>query len=113
MIDPLASLVQHWEDEMNPDDLELWYPVSWDWRRDFWEQSEAVYNMTMLAKNQTGCNPLLVGHSFGGVLTYTSFTRYREELADNVHAVLYVTAPLQPFSGAEQSVTLFSVHTAF
>lgn len=102
VIDPLASLVDHWED-LNPGGPELWYPVSWDWRRDFWEQAEAVHNMALLAKNQTGCNPILVGHSLGGVLTYTAFTRYREKLADNVHAVMYATAPLQPFSGAAQS----------
>jgi pimeloyl-ACP methyl ester carboxylesterase len=104
VVDPLASLVQYWEDQ-NPDSGELWYPVSWDWRRDFWEQSEAVYKMALWAKNQTVCNPILVGHSMGGVLTYTAFTRYREALAENVHAVLYATAPLQPFSGTEQSTS--------
>jgi hypothetical protein len=99
----LASLVQSWE-ARNPAGPTLWYPVAWDWRRDYWEQCEAVYNMTLLAKARTGCNPILVGYSLGGLLTYTAFTRYREALADNVHGVLYTAAPLQPFSVVEKGV---------
>lgn len=75
------------------------FPVGWDWRRDFFEQSKRVYNTVLFAKNETGCNPIVVGHSFGGVVAYTAFTRYGKDFSDNVHAMLYSVSPFSPLAG--------------
>lgn len=74
----------------------LLFPVALDWRRDFYEQAEHVYRGVMTAKEGTGCNPIVVGLSFGGLLAYTAFTRYGRDFARHVHGVLYAAAYLQP-----------------
>ena len=76
--------------------MTLFFPVGYDWRRDFYEQAQHVYDAVLAAKEETGCSPILVGLSFGGLTAYTAFTRYGPALADNVHAVLYAVAPLTP-----------------
>ena len=57
-----------------------------------------MYDAVLAVKEETGCNPLLVGLSFGGLTAYTAFTRYGPALADNVHAVLYAVAPFTPLA---------------
>jgi pimeloyl-ACP methyl ester carboxylesterase len=93
----VAAIVAGWEEAVG-DNTTLFFPVAWDWRRDFYEQSERVYNMVLHAKEQTGCNPILIGISFGGLVSYTAFTRYGAEFADHVHGVLYAVTPLQPMA---------------
>jgi pimeloyl-ACP methyl ester carboxylesterase len=93
----IVSLVEGWE---NATDTKLLFPVAYDWRRDFWDESQRIYDMVLHAHSETGCKPILVGLSFGGLLTYTAFTRFREQLADKVHGVLYAVAPMQPSAAA-------------
>jgi hypothetical protein len=95
----VAAIVAGWEAAVG-DNTTLFFPVAYDWRRDFFEQSERVFNMVLFAKEETGCNPILIGFSFGGLAAYTAFTRYGADFADNVHGVLYAVAPLQPLAVA-------------
>lgn len=103
----IFAIVAGWEAAVG-DNTTLFFPVNWDWRRDFFEQSKRVYDMVLFAKSETGCNPIVVGHSLGGLLTYTTFTRYGKKFADNVHGVLYGTAPLTPAAGGVGGK--FSIH---
>ena len=80
------------------DNTTLFFPVGWDWRRDFYEQSERVYNTVLAVKEETGCNPIVVGLSFGGLAAYTAFTRYGKAFSDNVHGMLYAVAPFTPMA---------------
>lgn len=93
----LFAIVAGWEAAVGGNTT-LFYPVAWDWRRDFYEQSERVLNMVLFAKQETGCNPVVVGSSFGGLVAYTAFTRYGAAFADNVHGMLYAVCPLYPMS---------------
>lgn len=44
---------------------------------------------------ETGCRPVMVGHSFGGLLAYMTIARYQERAARVAAGVLYATAPFQ------------------
>ena len=91
----MAAIVAGWEAAVG-DNTTLFFPVGWDWRRDFYEQSERVYNTVLAVKEETGCNPIVVGLSFGGLAAYTAFTRYGKAFSDNVHGILYAVTPLIP-----------------
>lgn len=91
----IESITKGWESATG-NAAQLLYPVAWDWRRDFWEQSQRVYDMVKYAHVQTGCKPIVIGNSFGGMTVYTAFARYKQELADHVAGVLYTVVPFQP-----------------
>ena len=103
----LAAIVAGWEAAVGGN-VTLFFPVGYDWRRDFYEQSQRVYDAVLAVKEETGCNPLLVGLSFGGLTAYTAFTRYGEALADNVHGVLYAVAPFTPLAAGAGGTMLSS-----
>ena len=94
----LQEWVQTWQHPTNAS-IPLFYTLSWDWRRDLWEQSAHVLSQAEYVYNQTQCRPILVGHSYGGRLIYVGMGRYRERLARYVAAVLYAVAPLQTDAG--------------
>ena len=101
----LAAIVAGWEAAVGGNTT-LFFPVGYDWWRDFYEQSQRVHNAVLAVKKETGCNPILVGFSFGGLTAYTAFTRYGQVFAGNVHGVLYAAAPLTPNAAGATGVQL-------
>jgi pimeloyl-ACP methyl ester carboxylesterase len=52
--------------------LQMYYSVSWDWRRDLWSESERVVKALRRIHKLTACKAILVGHSFGANLIYAA-----------------------------------------
>ena len=44
---------------------------------------------------ETGCRPIMVGHSFGGLLAYMTLARYEERAARVTAGIVYATSPFQ------------------
>ena len=96
----LQRLAESWKHPRDPM-IKMYYTVAYDWRRDFWPESERVLRALKHVHGSTGCRALLVGHSFGGRLVYTTIARYGKEVADRTAGVLYATTP---FHGAATQV---------
>lgn len=102
----IVSIVKGWEESPEANGTQLLYSVSYDWRRDLWEQAEYVAAVVDKVLNETGCKPIIVAHSFGGLLTYTTIARFGKATADNIQGVLYGGAPVQP-----SAIALSGVHS--
>lgn len=77
----------------------MFYSLSWDWRRDIWEQAERLKNRLEYVYQTTQCRPIVVAHSYGGRLAYATLGRYGEEAAQYMAGVVYAAAALQPNTG--------------
>ena len=91
------TLVRDWEAFPRASGKRLLYSVSYDWRRDFWEQSERLVKVVDAVLAETGCKPIIAAHSFGGLLTYMFFARFGETEAAKIHGVFYGAAVFRPF----------------
>ena len=100
VLSDLVSLVRGWENSTEAKGTQLLYTVSYDWRRDLFEQAERLATVVDKVVNDTGCKPVVVAHSFGGLITYGAIARFGKEIADKIQGVLYAGSPVQPASPA-------------
>ena len=84
----LMALVESWEHPVDPS-LRLFYSAAWDWRRDLYEQSVRVADKVAQIRDDTGCRPIVAGHSFGARLVHTALARGDLELSGEVAGVMY------------------------
>lgn len=105
----IVSIVRDWENSTEAMGMQLLYTVSYDWRRDLWEQSERMAAVVDKVVNDTGCKPIIVAHSFGGLVTYNSIARFGKATADKIQGVIYGGSPVQPAASSLSGVRL-SVH---
>jgi pimeloyl-ACP methyl ester carboxylesterase len=95
----LERLARSWEHPRNAS-IPMYYTVAYDWRRDFWTEAPRVLRALQHVHAKTGCKAILVGHSFGGRLLYTTLARFGAQAAELVAGALYATSPFH--GGATQ-----------
>jgi pimeloyl-ACP methyl ester carboxylesterase len=86
----VQRLAESWK---HPDGVPMYYSVSWDWRRDVWDQAPRIMKALRNVYSKTGCKAILVGHSFGGRMLYTVLARYGQKAAELTAGALYAAAP--------------------
>eukprot|EP00892_Ulva_mutabilis_P005840 jgi/Ulvmu1/3628/UM017_0040.1 len=96
----IVSIVQVWENSTEAQGMQLLYTVAYDWRRDLWEQADRMAEMVDFVLEETGCKPIIVAHSFGGLVTYNAIARFGKATADKIQGVLYGGTPVQPAASA-------------
>lgn len=92
----IVDIVRVWENSTEAKGMQLLYTVAYDWRRDLWEQAERMAAMVDTVVEETGCKPVIVAHSFGGIVAYNAIARFGKATADKIQGVLYGGAPMQP-----------------
>jgi pimeloyl-ACP methyl ester carboxylesterase len=95
----LQRLSESWVHPHNTS-IQMYYTVAYDWRRDFWPEAARVLRMLQHIHDNTGCRVIVVGHSFGGRLAFTTIARYGPHAADFIAGVLYASSPFH--GGATQ-----------
>lgn len=112
----IDSIVRVWENSTEAQGMQLLYTVAYDWRRDLWEQAQRMADMVDFVLEETGCKPIIVAHSFGGLVTYNAIARFGKATADKIHGVLYGGTPVQPsasvIAGACAGAPPASLHVA-
>ena len=105
----IVDIVRAWEKSAEAKGMQLLFTVAYDWRRDLWEQAERMAAMVDTVVEETGCKPVIVALSFGGIVTYNAIAWFGKATADKVQGVLYGGVAMQPTASSPAGTYLQTV----